>query len=178
MGKDGTQYGSGNRMKYIVTVDGHEYIVEVLDEKNISVDGKIYEIDFQSVQDQPVYSLLMEGISYEAYVNEDDGNWEVLLRGDLYTAQVEDEREKRLKAAAGAGVAATGEFHLKAPLPGLIVNVPVEEGQMVAKGDVLVILESMKMQNELRSPKEGRVARVRVRSGDSVEQKETLLSVE
>jgi biotin carboxyl carrier protein len=165
-------------MKYIVTLEGQEYMVEVLDEKHVSLDGQVYAIDFQSVQDQPVYSLLMEGISYEAYVSEDDGNWEVMLRGDLYTARVEDEREKRLKAAAGAGVASTEEFHLKAPMPGLIVNVPVEEGQEIAKGDVLVILESMKMQNELRSPKDGRVVRIRVGAGDSVEQKETLLSVE
>jgi biotin carboxyl carrier protein len=165
-------------MKYITTIEGQEYLVEVIDEKHVSLNGQVFEIDFQSVQNQPVYSMLMDGISYEAYVSENDGNWEVMLRGDLYTAQVEDEREKRLKAAAGAGVAASGEYHLKAPMPGLIVKVPVEEGQEVSKGDVLVILESMKMQNELRSPKDGRIARVRVKMGDSVEQKQTLLSVE
>ncbi len=66
---------------------------------------------------------------------------------------------------------------MKAPMPGMIVAVLVNEGQIVEKGEVLVVLESMKMQNELKSPKPGRVGRVRVKSGDSVEQKQTLLSV-
>jgi biotin carboxyl carrier protein len=62
-------------------------------------------------------------------------------------------------------------------MPGLVVALPVGEGQAVAKGDVLVILESMKMQNELKAPRDGTVARVRVTVGDSVEQRQTLLSV-
>ena len=63
-------------------------------------------------------------------------------------------------------------------MPGLIVAIPVEEGRQVSKGDVLIILESMKMQNELRAPKDGTVTRIRVSQGDTVEQKTTLLSVE
>ena len=102
----------------------------------------------------------------------------MLLRGHLYQVQVEDEREKRLKAAAGGGVAEGGEFHLKAPMPGLVVAIPVEEGQEVKKGEVLVILESMKMQNELKAPRDGKVDRIRVKAGESVEQKQTLLSVQ
>jgi biotin carboxyl carrier protein len=66
---------------------------------------------------------------------------------------------------------------MKAPMPGMVVSIPVSEGQLIQKGDVLVVLESMKMQNELRSPRNGKVVRVRVKSGDRVEQKETLLSV-
>lgn len=165
-------------MKYVTTINDKQFIVEIIDEKHVILDGQPVEVDFQSVDGQPVYSLLIEGRSYEAYVNESDGLWQVLLLGDLYTATVEDEREKRLMAAAGGTVAGSGEFHLKAPMPGLVVAIPVEEGQTVEKGDVLLILESMKMQNELRSPKEGTVARIKVKPGDSVEQKTTLLSVE
>jgi len=59
----------------------------------------------------------------------------------------------------------------------LVVTVPVADGQTVTKGEVLVILESMKMQNELISPRDGQISRVRIKEGDSVERKETLLSV-
>mgnify|MGYP003407563678 CR=1 FL=1 len=83
----------------------------------------------------------------------------------------------RLRAAAGGAVAESGEFNLKAPMPGLVVSVAVEQDQEVAKGDVLVILESMKMQNELKTPRAGRIERIRVKPGESVEQKQTLLSV-
>jgi biotin carboxyl carrier protein len=62
-------------------------------------------------------------------------------------------------------------------MPGLVIAIPVVEGQSVAQGDVLVILESMKMQNELKSPRAGKISRVRVKEGDSVERRQTLLSV-
>ena len=90
---------------------------------------------------------------------------------------MEDERERRLRAAAGGGQVLATEFHLKAPMPGLVIAIPVEEGTEVTKGDVLVILESMKMQNELKSPQDGVVSRVRVAPGDSVDPKQIILTV-
>src|SRR5215471_88202 len=164
-------------MKYITTIDDKQFTVEIIDEKHVSVDGKVYEIDFESVSGQPVYSLIVDGRSHESYIYQGDDNWQVLMRGRLYPATVEDEREKRLRAAAGGGVAETGEFHLRAPMPGLVVAVPATEGQAVKRGEVILILESMKMQNELKSPRDGTIGRIRVRPGESVEQRQTLLSV-
>jgi len=164
-------------MKYITSIDDKEYVVELLDDKHVSIDGKVYEVDFESVSGQPVYSLIVNGRSHEAYVQEGDDDWQVLLRGRLYPVKVEDEREKRLRAAAGGGVSETGEFHLKAPMPGLVVTIPVEEGQEVKKGDVLLILESMKMQNELKAPRDGVISRIKVKAGESVEQKQAMLSI-
>jgi biotin carboxyl carrier protein len=74
-------------------------------------------------------------------------------------------------------VADREEYYLRAPMPGMVISVPVVEGQQVERGDVLVLLESMKMQNELKSPRPGTVARLRVKPGDSVELREHLLSV-
>jgi len=164
-------------MKYITTVENKQFLVEIIDDKHVSVDGKVYEVDFESVSGQPVYSLIVDGKSHESYVAQGDDNWQVLLRGRLYPVTVEDERERRLRAAAGGGVAETGEFHLKAPMPGLVVAIPIEEGQEIKKGQVLLILESMKMQNELKAPRDGIVHRIKVKAGESVEQKQTLLSV-
>lgn len=165
-------------MKYIATVEDQEYLVDVIDEQHVSINGKTYDVDFVSVSGQPVYSLIVNGKSHEGYVRESDEGWQVLLRGRLFPVKIEDEREKRLRAAAGGGVAETGEFHLKSPMPGLVVSIPVEEGQQVKKGQVLLILESMKMQNELKSPRDGVISRIRVKVGESVEQKQALLSVQ
>jgi biotin carboxyl carrier protein len=167
-------------MKYATTLNDKTYLIEINEDRRVIVNGVEYTVDFESVSGQPVYSLLIDGRSYEAYIyeTEDRQAWQVLLRGDLHTVRVEDEREKRLRAAAGVMVpAASGEFHLKAPMPGLIVAVPVSEGQPVKKGDNLVILESMKMQNELKCPREGAVTRVKVKPGDSVEQNQILVTV-
>ena len=164
-------------MKYITTVNSHEYTIEILDEAHLSLDGVVYELDFERVGNQPVYSLVLGGQSFEAHVYTDEEQWQVLLRGDMYRALVEDERERRLRSQLEGAPAEHAEYHLKAPMPGLVITIPVEEGQQVEKGDVLLILESMKMQNELKSPRSGKVARVRVAPGERVEQKQTLLSV-
>jgi len=164
-------------MRYITTVDDKQFLVEIIDEKHVSVDGKVYEVDFESVSGQPVYSLIVDGKSHESYVAPGDQNWQVLIRGRLYPVTVEDEREKRLRSAAGGGVAEAGEFLLRAPMPGLVVAILVAEGQEIKKGQVILILESMKMQNELKSPRDGIMGRIRVKPGETVEQKQTLLSV-
>jgi len=164
-------------MNYVATIAGRDISIEILDEHHILLNGVSYSVDFEAVGDQPVYSLLLDGKSYEAYVYPTDEGWQVLLLGSLYLIQVEDEREKRLRASLGGRLRDNAEFHLRSPMPGLIVSIPVREGQVVAKGDVLVLLESMKMQNELKSPRAGIVTRCRVEVGDSVEQRETLLSV-
>jgi biotin carboxyl carrier protein len=164
-------------MKYVTTIERREYIVDIIDEHRVSVDGVVYQVDFMPVGDQPVYSLVVNGESVDAHVYLNEDAWQVLFRGSLFTALVEDEREKRLRAALAGTVAEHEDFHLKAPMPGMVVSVPVAEGQVIQKGNVLVILESMKMQNELRSPRDGKVVRLRVKVGDRVEQRDTMLSV-
>ncbi len=164
-------------MKYITTVNDQEFEVEILDDHRVAVNGKVYEVDLTAMSDQPLYSLLANARSFEAYVYAEGGQWQVLMGGTLYEALVEDEQMKRLRAAGGGSGKDKGPFLLKAPMPGLVVSVPVEEGQEVAKGDVLVVLESMKMQNELKSPKAGKVEKVKVAAGQTVDQGEVMVTV-
>jgi len=164
-------------MKYVSTVNGTEYQIEILDERHIIVNGRQLTVDFNSVSGQPVYSLLVDGKSLEGFVYPGEEEWEVLLMGRQYPVMVEDEREKRLRATAGGSVSEAGEYRLKAPMPGMVVSIPVEEGQVIEQGQVILILESMKMQNELKAPRAGTIGRVRVKPGESVEQRQTLLSV-
>ncbi len=84
--------------KYIATINEHEYLVEIIDDLHVSVDGIVYDVDFLSISDQPVYSILVNGSSYEGYVVPEEQLLQVLLRGTLYPILVEDEREKRLRA--------------------------------------------------------------------------------
>jgi biotin carboxyl carrier protein len=169
--------GKAAAMKYIATINGQEYLVDILDQDHVSINGTVHKIDFEAVSGQPVYSLLLNGQSYEAQVYASEEEWQVLLEGRLYSVLVEDERERRLRTTLGARASDTGEFQLRSPMPGLVIALPIEEGQPVRKGDVLLILESMKMQNELKAPRDGTIARIRVKAGDSVEQKQVMLSV-
>lgn len=164
-------------MKYFATLDDHTYEIEIRSESEIVVDGRNLTVNFESMANQPVYSLLLGNESYEAYVSESQSGLQVLLRGKLYEIEVEEERQRRLRQASGVAPPAGGEFHLKAPMPGLVVAVPVTEGQSVERGDHLVILESMKMQNELRAPRAGVIQRVRVGAGERVEQHQVLITL-
>ncbi|MBN1145664.1 MAG: biotin/lipoyl-binding protein [Anaerolineales bacterium] len=164
-------------MKYITEIGEQEFLVEILDEQRLLLNDRLYQVDFVSIGDQSLYSLLLDGKSYEAYVYPAEQSWQVLLQGRLYPAQVAEEREKLLRAVSGAGLGERAEYHLQAPMPGLVIAVPVSEGQEVHRGDILVVLESMKMQNELRSPSAGTVSSLRVKAGDNVEPRQTLLIV-
>jgi biotin carboxyl carrier protein len=164
-------------MKYLATVDNRVYEIEIRGESEISLDGQAVIVDCRSMGEQPVYSLLIDGKSYEALVDATDSGMRILLRGRSYDVTLEDERQSRLRRASGMEVAPEGEFHLRAPMPGLVVAIPVAEDQAVSRGQDLVILESMKMQNELKSPRDGIVSRIRVQPGDSVEQNQILLIV-
>src|SRR3990170_2386102 len=100
-------------MKYVTSSDQREFVIEILDEHRVVVDGVTYEVDFESVSGQPVHSLLVDRKSYEAYVFPGEDGWQVLLHGGLYRFEVEDEREKRLRASLGGRPVEQGEDHLK-----------------------------------------------------------------
>jgi acetyl/propionyl-CoA carboxylase alpha subunit len=164
-------------MRYISRVDGLEFPVEILDEHHVRFGGDILEVDLAAIGGEPLYSLIVNSESFEGYVYPDEDGWQVLLLGHFYQVHVEDEREKRLKNTFQGSVPHGGESVIKAPMPGLVISVPVNEGQEVEKGQILVILESMKMQNELRAPKAGKIEQLRIKAGESVEQKQTLLTL-
>jgi biotin carboxyl carrier protein len=164
-------------MKYVTTIGEESYELEINGEDEFFVDGQRMHIDFRSVAGQSVYSLLVNGRSYEALVQPAEEGLEVLLHGQLYQVSIEDERQRRLRQSTGSSATHRGEFHYKAPMPGLIITVRVREGQEVKKGERMIVLESMKMQNELSSPSDGTVRNIRIKPGDNVDQNQVLLTI-
>lgn len=164
-------------MKYITTVNDQEYIIEIDHDHEILVNGISYEVDFTQLPEGDVLSLLLNHRSLEAVVEVQDDTWNVLIKGELYTVKVQDERAYRLAKARGNVADVTGEAVIKSPMPGIIIAVPVVEGQPVKKGDQVVILESMKMENELRAPRDGVVGRIHVEPGASVEKDQVLATI-
>jgi biotin carboxyl carrier protein len=165
-------------MKYIATIEDTAYEIQINSEREITVDGKPFSVDFLPIDGPPIISLLLEGHSYEAIVNPTDVGWEVFLLGERYLVAVEDERQRQLREVSSAHAVHRETFHLKAPMPGLIVAIPIEEGEKVTRGSNLVVLESMKMQNELKAPRDGEVTAIRVQPGDNVDQGQVLAILE
>ena len=165
-------------MKYITTIDDVDFEVEILNDHQVQLNGKTYEVNFEEISSESIYSLIVDGNAYEILISEEENEWNILIRGTLYSAEVIDEREKRLRDASGELALSSGEYTLQAPMPGLVVKVAVKEGKKVKKGDVLVILESMKMQNELKSPHKGTITEVNIKKGDRVEKREAMVIIE
>jgi len=161
-------------MKYLAEIDGLEFPIEILDEHHVRFGEEVIEVDLAGVKGQPLYSLLVEGESYEGYVYSDDKAWQILLLGQFFSVKVIDERELRLRQQTKS--AETTNI-IRSPMPGLIISMLVQEGQLIEKGKPLLILESMKMQNELCSPRSGVISRIRVSVGDAVDQKQVLLTI-
>jgi biotin carboxyl carrier protein len=164
-------------LKYATTVGDKTFIIDVNRDDQVTVDGQTIPVDLIAIDQATAFSLLLDHDSHEVLVSEEDGEYHVLLAGHLFSVHVEDERARRLAQAARSFVPTTGEIQIKAPMHGMIVAVQVTEGQIVKKGDVLVVLESMKMENELKAPRDGTVSGVRVQGRQSVEQNQLLVTI-
>jgi biotin carboxyl carrier protein len=164
-------------MKYITIINDRQFEIEIDNDGALRVNGELRTVDFRAMDDA-LYSILMENQSHEIVIEDrGGGDYELRLRGRLYTGQVLDERAQLMLTQRGPDAMQSGEYALKAPMPGLIAAITVTEGQEVEAGQTVVILESMKMQNELRTPRGGVVQRIQVQSGQSVEQNKVLVTI-
>jgi len=169
-------------VRYLATLHGHtEQVVVEVEELGegrlvLSVDGKRHEVDALAL-DHGAVSLLLDGRVYDVEFDDVGEEVQVLVRGDVFRVDVADERTLRLRAGAAA-FQVEGKVILTAPMPGKVVRLLVQQGQRVTEGQGLVVVEAMKMENELKSPKAGTVTEVFAREGGTVEANAKLLVVE
>ncbi len=162
-------------MKYFVTIAGREIPVEV-DGDRVVVEGRELRAHLTVVPGTPIRHLLLGIDSLALLVDRRDrGEWHLGVGGAGYNAEVVDERTRHIRSlTAGSGKAA-GATHLRAPMPGMVVRVLVEAGRAVEGGHGLIVLEAMKMENELRAAAAGTVATIRVAPGQAVEKGQVLI---
>lgn len=161
-------------MKYVTIINDRSYEIEIDHDGSVLINGEERDVDFLNLGGD-LFSLITENRSLEAVINDDEGNIAVMMSGRQFEAQVLDERAMLMMQRRGGQAIGSGE--VKAPMPGLIVDVTTERGATIAKGDTLVILESMKMQNELKSPIEGVVRAIHVEAGQAVDKNDLLVEI-
>jgi biotin carboxyl carrier protein len=160
-------------MKYVTIIHDRQYEIEILKDGTVMVNGEPRHADFLSLGSS-LYSLISDHNSFQVVVDGESGHYEVLMNGHLYEVQVLDERA--LLMAQRRGTTTTGTGQVSSPMPGLIVAVPVKVGDTVSAGQTVAILESMKMQNEMKTPIAGVVQAVHCEPGQTVD-KGALLAV-
>ena len=142
----------------------------------VTLEGKTFELE-SLVLPHGAMSMIVEGQSYSVEFDEKGDEVGVMLRGQMTRFDVVDERKLRMRAAT-SGFAVEGKQTLTAPMPGKIVKVFVKVGDVVTEGQGLVVVEAMKMENELKSPKAGTITQVITKEGATVENGAPLLVVE
>jgi biotin carboxyl carrier protein len=163
--------------KKSVRVGDQEFTVVVNPDGEVLVNGVPRLVDMQSVDGASLYSVIVEGESYGVFVDEVDGSYTVDMGEASFTVDIEDEGTSGRRRVEDAIASPDAPVFVKAPMPGLVVEVRVQEGRPVAQGEVLLVLESMKMQNELRAPAAGVVESVEAQADDRVEQHQVLLRI-
>lgn len=159
-------------MHYVAIVGGEEREVEVTElapgRYRVTIGERVVEADAHAVNGRSL-SLIVDGGSYAVQLDRAPRGDVVLLRGHRVHAEVLDLRQIRLRRAQSLAHPQDGPREVLAPMPGKVVAVLVREDESVLEGQGLVVIEAMKMENELRSPKAGIVRRVAVQAGTAVD---------
>lgn len=187
-------------MRFVATIGDRQYSVDVDadgERRTVTLDGRELAVDWRLVgatrmhlasagdlrADQ--FSVLVGDRSYDVFARaaEADGDptasghtFEMLIHGLPYSVAVQDARAQALASLAG-GARVSGDIAIRAPMPGLVANVLAAEGTKVERGQTVVVLEAMKMENDLASPRAGVVKSVKVAKGQTVNQNDVLAVV-
>lgn len=177
--------------RYYAELDGREWGFEIAQAGGLTHVGMLDEasgsrevsVDFVAVRadvetGEGLYSLLANGKSFQLYVERHEEHYRVVIWRQRYEIKVHTEREWRLMKVAPKLASHSGVMVINAPMPGLVKAVLVEAGAEVSAGARLVVLEAMKMENEITAPRAGRVAQVHVQAQTVVEAGKPLVALE
>jgi biotin carboxyl carrier protein len=166
-------------MRLVATLDGAEHQLEVEEltahALRIKLGERLFDLDIHRVGPSS-YSILVDNRSFDFEVVREGEELLVASRGGATRVTLVDAARKSRQT--GARPQAAGKASLKAMMPGRVVNVLVNVGDEVAAHQGLLVVEAMKMENELKAPKAGKVVEIKVKPGQTVEKGELLLVVE
>ena len=168
-------------MKLTAELNNEKHVVEITRDGshlNAVVDGRVYEIE-ASAPEPNIYLFKHANKIYQIFVSPNDKPGEpfaVTVGNQNFEIKIYD--PKRLRGSNGAGVEADGASEIKTAMPGKLVRILVEAGAEIKKGDGVLIVEAMKMQNEMKSPKDGIVKEIRFAEGATVNAGDVLAVIE
>jgi biotin carboxyl carrier protein len=164
--------------EYKVYIEEQEFQVDADFQNEVAIDGKKHKIDLVKLNGGQ-YSVIFDNDVYEInVVQQTDSIFTISAYNEMHELVIEDERARLLKKFTKKEGADKKELIVKAPMPGLVLKVEVEVGQAISAGTGLVILEAMKMENEIKSTRNGIVKEIKVGEKMAVEKGEVLMILE
>jgi len=166
-------------VKYFVKVNGHDHevvLTERLGELLVEVDGEGMDLVYEEVDSLGQVLAIVGDASFGVSIEGDSTRAGITIAGHFYDIEIEDERERA--ALAAAREAGAGGGLVKSVMPGVVVSLLVSEGDVVEEGQPLLVLEAMKMQNEIDAPAAGTVRLIHVSEGEAVSAGAKLMELE
>jgi pyruvate carboxylase subunit B len=166
-------------MRYFVRINRDEHEV-MLDEHGVHADGRDVDAHVTPIEGTPVRIVRIGDRMHRVVVRPGAtrGSYTLWLDGFRFEVEALDERMHAIRELSGASAGPSGPAPVVAPMPGLVVRVNVQPGDQVSAGQGLVVMEAMKMENELRAQAAGRVKQVVVAPGQAVEKGALLIELE
>jgi biotin carboxyl carrier protein len=161
---------------YRTKVNGKDFEI-VKNEVGFNINGELFQWDLVKIS-EGYFHILHNNKSYRAEVVKADRatkTFQFKINNKLHTVEVKDKFDLLLEKMGMANGTAAKINNIKAPMPGLVIDLKVKAGDVVKAGDPLLILEAMKMENILKSPGDGAIKSVRTKKGDSVEKGQVLI---
>ena len=167
---------------YTIKVNGSkEFKTEIDKQGNNSISGSIngqeFSADITKLR-EGVYHLLRDNVSYNLEIVKqipEDKKMIVKINNTSYSLDIKDKYDELLHSLGLDNLTTKKVDDIKAPMPGMVLNVLVTEGQEVKKGDALIVLEAMKMENILKSPTDGVIKKIAINKGIAVEKNQLLI---
>jgi biotin carboxyl carrier protein len=160
-------------MHYVAIIGGEEREVEIVEltpgHYQLTMNGRHIDVDAQEVSPTTLH-VLADHRAYNVEIEKDKkGGENLLVRGNVIHVEVNDLRTMRLRRAQTTSASTTGPITISSPMAGKVVAVLVKEGQTVAEGQGLIVVEAMKMENELKAPRAGTVKSLTGKEGMAVD---------
>jgi len=168
-------------MKYFAKIDGESYEIEIEQHNGTTVakiNGDAYPADFRRVRGEASWSLLLNDRSFPVSFEPRPDGLSVTVGSESYVVSVEDERTRAARAVSKGKGSADDSKVVLSMMPGIVREVRVAPGDTVAAGDALLILEAMKMENEIRAALDGVVKTVHVAGDQTVNKGDPLVTLE
>jgi len=168
-------------MRYYARLEETEYECTLEEEDGVTfvtIEGKRYRADLNHIARTQAFSLLLDGASFEFTVNEQEEDIELSGGAGHFHISVEDARTHAARAKTAGARVASGPRTVKAQMPGIVRELKVAVGDNIEKGEPLLILEAMKMQNDIRSDRAGVIKALHIAAGDTVDKGAKLVDIE
>ncbi len=165
---------------YEANVNGHFEFEIGKKGENLQINGEDVQWDLTEIKEVR-FSIILNGKNYDAEIISHDPKSKTLVvrvNNGTYTVRLKDQYDRLLEQMGFGSSQGRKMKELKAPMPGLVLDIKVQEGSEVKKGDSLLVLEAMKMENVLKAEADATVKSIRVKGGDAVEKNELLLEFE